>query len=88
MTDLERFRDHARQMSTAEHKPECPWSRPKECEPKPIWRGGITSLQWLGMTEPPPLCAGCVTDADRLLWARLAAEADAYLDREPEETLL
>jgi hypothetical protein len=36
----------------------------------------------------PPPCPGCVTPADRALWARLAAEVDAYLDRNREDTLL
>lgn len=29
----------------------------------------------------PDTCAGCITDRDRVLWGRLAAEAAAY--REP-----
>jgi hypothetical protein len=62
VSDLTAFRDHAAQMATAVHKPDClrrehPWLKAR------------------------PTCghARCVTDADRALWARLAAEVDAYL---------
>ena len=74
MSDLTNFRDHARAMSTAEHLPEC---------------GAWQDTRWSRrFVAPNPECAGCVNAADRKLWARLADEADAYLDREPEETLL
>ncbi len=57
------------------------------------WVSGINPLPggglgWLG-PKPKwerPTCDGCVTDEDRALWRRLAAEADEHLDH--EETLL
>jgi hypothetical protein len=33
-------------------------------------------------------CEGCVTDSDRLLFAMLAAEVDAYLTRDAEQDQL
>lgn len=74
MSDLTAFRNHARAMSTAEHKPECLI----DCQD---WRG-IRSFKM-----PRHGCPGCVTDAERALWARLADEADAYLHRHEEEGL-
>ena len=35
-----------------------------------------------GNPAAPP-CTGCVTDADRALWTRLADEVDAYLEPHP-----
>lgn len=64
MSDLERFRDHAAAMATAVHKPTC--HRP-------------STWGWAREIHPDPACPGCVTDADRALWARLATEIDAYL---------
>jgi hypothetical protein len=71
-TDLERFRDHARQMATAEHVPAC----------------GVTVTDrwgWSRWVSPDPDCAGCVTD--RHLWIRLADETDTYLDRNQDMPL-
>jgi hypothetical protein len=66
MSELERFRDHAAEMAAAEHKPEC--------------RGHLPSRWgWAREIHPDPSCAGCITEADRALWARLAAEIDDYL---------
>lgn len=66
MSDLTVFADHARRMSTARHKPDCPAPAPPG-----TWRVGA--------------CLGCVTDADRALWVRLADEVDAYLARPADE---
>jgi hypothetical protein len=71
VSDLSAFRDHARAMAGAQHKPECR-------RPLPI-NGWSTSGD--------PGCPGCVTDADRALWTRLADEADAWLARDDEEGL-
>jgi len=74
VSDLTTFRDHARAMAGAQHKPECL----TEC------------LDWRGIrkfTLPRHGCPGCVTDADRELWTRLADEADAWLARDDEEGL-
>lgn len=63
-SDLERFRDHARRMERAEHGDSCgTWSR--------SWRG-------LGTHRPDSRCGGCVPDGERVLWAQLAGEIDAY----------
>jgi hypothetical protein len=75
MSDLTAFRDHARVMSTATHKPECRAWLPLN------YRGH-------GWKYPDPGCPGCVTQPDRVLWARLADEADAYLARDEQDALL
>lgn len=71
MSDLTAFRDHARGMAKAVHRPDCL----------------VRSAPWL-KAVPTAGCTGCVTDDDRALWKRLAAETDAYLSRPTEETLL
>ena len=80
-------------MVTAEHLDDCPHITarpPRSMIPRYDAEGYIEAMvlnpeawDW----KPPP-CDGCISDADRALWQRLADEADAYLDREPEETLL
>lgn len=89
-TRVETFRAHCARMSKAEHKPECPSLGPP---PRPIWEHVYedgsdmpTGLAWLGNTPSPPTCDGCLTDADRALFARLAAEAAAYQQGELEVT--
>lgn len=77
MSDLSDFRDHARAMATAEHRLECS----RRIRHARSW--GIRET----VTHPDPDCPGCVTDADRALWARLADEAAAYLHRHDEEGL-
>jgi hypothetical protein len=69
MSELTTFRDHARKMAEAEHKPECPYG----------WADGS------GLPDCP--CPGCIPDADRALWARLADEVDAYLSHDEEGAL-
>jgi hypothetical protein len=91
MSDLTTFRDHARKMSTAEHKPEC------EGDPGCAWTyrppcgfgtcGDGCKAPTTERPRPDPNCPGCVTDADRALWTRLADETDAYLARNVEEGL-
>jgi hypothetical protein len=86
-------RDYFRQMSTAEHLPECPSVTAREPW-WPIWapvdedgnwcdRSGkpFQALGWLGPKPKwePPKCDGCVSPSDRALFARLADEIDAYL---------
>lgn len=85
-TRLDRFRDHCARMATAEHKPECPSLTARE----PYWPPGgwvatdgkneANGLSWLGRKPKwePPKCDGCLTDADRDLFARLADEVDQY----------
>ena len=55
-------------MATAEHKPECRAEDP--------WGLRYIVPRW---QYPDPDCPGCITDADRATWARLATEIDAYL---------
>lgn len=85
-TRLERYRDHCRRMSEAQHKPECPSLTARE----PYWDqwehvqdncGQTTCLVWRGPKPKwePPGCDGCMTDAERALFARLAGEVDDYL---------
>lgn len=82
-TRLDAFREHCRRMATAEHKPECP-SLPANIPYWPAWHsifdeaGNVTALGWNGPPPPPPTCDGCNSDADRALFARLAAEVDEY----------
>ena len=90
MSDLSAFRDHARRMSAALHKPDCPHITAR----KPYWpmwslADDGSHMTWNGPEPPwsPPACPGCITDADRALWARLADEADAYLSRNVDEGL-
>jgi ribosomal protein L37AE/L43A len=69
-SDLAAFRDHARRMSTATHTPECPVNG----------RAQLSRFSEDGLW----VCTGCVTDADRALWTRLADEVDAYLSDDDE----
>lgn len=74
MSDLTTFRDHCRQMADAIHKPECRlWvERPGIFHPSGDWK------------YPSPECVGCISDADRALFALLAAEVDDYLAPQPD----
>lgn len=78
--DLQAYAAHCRQMSTAEHRPD------GECQR--AYARALDDWAHTGHGEQPEPCAGCVSDADRALWRLLAAEAEAYLHREPEPTLL
>jgi hypothetical protein len=79
-SDLQAYAAHCRHMSTAEHRLDCPG---RACGPAAALWGG---LDWLELSPPP--CPGCVTPEDRARWVMLADEAEAYLRREPEPTLL
>jgi hypothetical protein len=74
VSDLRTFRDHADRMATAEHKPECQRLGYKTIHGRTFYR----------TESPDPLCPGCVTEADRVLWRRLADEVDAYLSDDEE----
>ena len=65
MSDLTAFRDHARKMAEAEHKPEC--------------RGTIEDRWGSSRVWPNPECSGCNSAEDREWFRRLADEVDAYL---------
>lgn len=72
-SDLERFRDHARDMADATHRPDCT---------------GIREGRWGPLAvHPHPDCGGCVTDDDRVIWTRLATETEVYLARNTDATL-
>jgi hypothetical protein len=88
MSDLERFRDHCRTMAAEDaHTPECVaatneagrrWDYLRMFRE---WR-----LSWGERPDGPPMpCpGGCISDADRLLFSRLADEVDAYLAHDDE----
>ena len=83
-SDLERFRDHCRNMVTAEHRPDCEGAKPKP----PRWRMfRDVSAMTLAEAPAPPSCSGCVSPVDREWWARLADEADRYLSADEHEGL-
>jgi hypothetical protein len=84
MSDLSTLADHARKMSTARHKPECP---PRHRRPQWVNDHDSDGLFTGGHEDPPP-CPGCVTDADRALWTRIADEIDDYLTPAEEGMLL
>lgn len=100
-TDLERFRDHARTMSIADHKPECcacgqPWCcgcpRHRDGDRRhPAGAPETNPTAWLAhaATCPGNPAAPCcrITSTDRALWARLADEVDGYLNRHSDEVL-
>lgn len=84
-TELEQFRDHCRKQSTATEiqRPKCasfqcspPWrnfgAQPDHAACTWGWQTCACSCHDAGRPPPP-------TDADRLLWTRLADEIDAYL---------
>lgn len=67
-TALERFRDHCRRMA----------------ESTPDTR---IRAQWGTSPSREPettLPVGPISDADRMLWARMAAEATAFIERDPD----
>lgn len=85
MITLKSFREHCQQMAEAEHKPDCPSITAKE----PHWdawipryddKGWPSSMVWRGPKPKwePPTCDGCNSDADRALFARMAAEVEGY----------
>jgi len=100
MSDLSAFAEHARKMATAQHKPECCQCGAGYCcgcighpNMHPHWDKHGVPTGWPEHAETcpgnpcAPPCPGCVTDADRALWTRLADEADAWLARDDEEGL-
>lgn len=72
MSDLTTFRNHCAAMATAEHRPTCR-----------TW----VSNRFGRWQHPAPTCPGCLTDADRALFAQLAAEVDDYREREEQADL-
>lgn len=81
MSDLTTFRDHCRTMATAEHKPGC-----QEGQADAVRKWTMAQKWGPGWGEPdeqPTPCPGCNSEADRALFARLAAEVDDYLDPHP-----
>ena len=92
MSELSEFGKHARAMSTRQHTEPCPWVNPakaKRDSGRAIWQlaEDQSALHLVGFEATIPACPGCVTDADRALWARLADEVDAYLQEDEEPGL-
>lgn len=101
MSDLERFRDHCREMATIQHAEDCYGAQRVT---KVLLRNGRASdldhdlscadetahdaHEWIGDHGfdwfCPGVCGGCVSDADRALWIRLADEIDGYLATDDE----
>jgi hypothetical protein len=82
---LDTFRRHCADMATAQHKPDCPSLTAKE----PHWdawavrydaQGRPALMLWRGPKPKwePPTCDGCVTDAERDLFAQMAHEVAVY----------
>lgn len=88
MNELGAFGTHARVMATADHKPECAGT-PERIADRARRRVGYLRLFREAPPEVQPIdpCPGCVSDADRALWARLADEVDAYLNHDADEGL-
>ena len=79
-TRVESYRNHARAMAEAEHKPECERRVPDWLHARDM------HFYFTGYDDPGPRpepCPGCITDDERELWRRLADEADEYLGRQP-----
>jgi hypothetical protein len=81
VSDLTQFRDHCRKMAAAEHKPECKWTSRAGVE---AFNRQQTSFEHMFGEDPASRsravhCEGCVTDADRALFAQMAGEVDDYL---------
>lgn len=81
MTELEAFRDHARKMATG-----CRCRRGWCCgcydHPQVHPDGWMAAWRW---NQHRRDCRP-VTDAERALWAQLAAEVDTYLARGSDTT--
>lgn len=100
MSDLEEFRDHARRLSTAEHR-DAPCRRTRFTRGTtlgtPTWHmscertDGHDRHPWTTDRfdwDCPGLCGGCMTDAERSLWRRLADEVDEHLDMQVADDAL
>ena len=96
MSTLAAFAAHARAMASAEHVPTCcRCGRPYCCGcighpvEHPLWHpdGWTAHAETCPGNPSAPPCPGCVTDADRALWARLADEAEAYLGDAGQEVI-
>lgn len=95
MSELETFRDHCQRMATRTHSYDCDGYQRSDCgaqglewvltcpEPAPhdhhTWH--YDRFDW----TCPGLCTGCMPEAERALWQRLAAEVTAHLtdDNQP-----
>ena len=95
MSDLTQLRDHARRLSTADHRDDC--ERIHRIVKVDRWlhdhgldhtlscadTTGHEPHQWV--TENgydwhcPGLCGGCMPEGERLAWTRIAVELEEYL---------
>lgn len=78
---LAAFRDHCRKMAVAEHKPECKWPDARLVAQHNVRQATFerTFSEPKGTRPLAEHCLGCVTAADRALFAQMAGEVDDYL---------
>lgn len=91
MAELERFRDHCREMATTDHSPACVVAHEKA---RSRWNYFCLFREWRDewgekpSGPPKNACVGeCISDKDRALFGRLAAEVDDYLSTDEPEGL-
>lgn len=78
MSQIVALGTYCRRMSQADHRDDCPSLGPL---PRPRWRlDDDLAVHLDGFTPAPPVCLGCVTPADRELWAQLADDIDEHLE--------
>ena len=93
MSELSEFRDHAQRLSTSEHRDDC--DRIHRITKVLSGGHGLDPTRscdrtdghdWHDWTDShgfgwtcPGLCGGCMPDAERVLWTRLAAEIAEYV---------
>jgi hypothetical protein len=90
-TELELFRNHCAHMADAWHSQDCV---AESAQKRSRWQHLNLFGEWLSTwgprpTEPPTYCPGrvCISDADRDLFRRLAAEVDTYLHTDDPDAL-
>lgn len=99
MSDLTQLRDHARAMSTAQHRigekwvDRCLWRGQQSLNEKALKARAKAGDRFTPeeLDELWPLrevCPGCVTDAERALWKQIADEIDAYLTPDDDQLTL
>lgn len=89
-TELERFRDHCREMAAGGHSDECKQAHEQA---RQRWGHFMLFREWpekwgeRPSRSPQPCPGGCVSEVDQALFARLAAEVDDYLTSDEDEGL-
>lgn len=97
MSDLETFRDHCQRMADSRHLDDCErihrvtkalagYGSELDWTISCADLTGHEPHEWVGDRGfdwyCPGLCSGCMPDAQRALWTRLADEVDAYLSHD------